>query len=140
MGCKLPNPGLLESKIFYFNIAGSNNARDVKLIAFLSNDLSNGSNQCVFFDNENDKIWLPFNDNLSQWQLPTTAHFSYVCLDYWVLIACIILIFFFFIFFIFFFFFFFFFCMLCFVPFLQKKHNQTKHKRKYKHSTNTKQQ
>ena len=50
----LPSPGIDASVMFYFNIYGSMNKKDVKLVAFISNSgcISQKPNKCVYFDND----------------------------------------------------------------------------------------
>ena len=76
MGGNLPKPGIDGCQLFYFNIQGSMNKKDVKLIALLSHikySKHNIPNQCVYFDNDHTQTWKTFNDHFlfaKQWQLP----------------------------------------------------------------------
>ena len=91
MGDDLPIPGMHGSRMFYFNIKGSMNKKNVKLVAFLSTRVINPTrseqsppNQCVYFDNDNTQTWQSMKYYPKKWNLPTKYHLSRICCDFWV--------------------------------------------------------
>ena len=88
-GADLPYPGILASKMFYFNIAGSNNQKDVKLVAFLSHPSFN-CNECVYFDNDITNQWQSMQYHPLKWNLPTQFPFFTINLEFLVNFCCVV--------------------------------------------------
>ena len=86
MGPDLPNPGMYGSQMFYFNIKGSMNKKDVKLVAPLSSidhPCDGKSNPCVYFDNDNTQTWISMKHH--PFFFPTKYHLLQICADFWVI-------------------------------------------------------
>ena len=90
MGCNLPTPGILDSQMFYFNIAGSMKQNHVKLMALLSNVRMSRNGypiDCVYFDNDKTQTWKKKEESKC-FQFPHKYHINHICLDFWVLLFC----------------------------------------------------
>ena len=86
MGNDLPHPGMNASRMFYFNIAGSTNQKDVKLVAFLSNSVEFGGTDqcCAYFDNDVTQSWQSMKYHRLKWELPTKYDLFCMASDFWV--------------------------------------------------------
>ena len=73
--------------MFYFNILGSNDKNDIKLIAFITDNKSNNKNKFVYL-NDNNNTW---NNMIHQnkWDFPIQNNVYKCGIDYWV---CVFLV------------------------------------------------
>ena len=87
---KLPSPGIIGGYLlFYFNIRGSTNKKDVKLIALLSAAFLLRSpiffpNKLVYFDNDYTNQWQPMKYHPLKWKFNDKCHHLDMWLDFWV--------------------------------------------------------
>ena len=90
VGRNLPENRMCDCAMFYFNIKGSTNKKDVKLVAFLRDTFA-------YFDNDITNTWQRIHiDNFRRfkWTLEINRSIAQLSCDFWV---CIIIIIFFFV-------------------------------------------
>ena len=104
MGPNLPNTQMNVSQMFYFNIKGSMNRKDVKLVAFLKtlmsprheiveHTMNDPTNECIYFDNDNTQSWQSMEKhNRLKWQLQIPYSLIGVSAHLWV--KCVFVMFF----------------------------------------------
>ena len=80
IGCQLPENGMYYQGMFYFNILGSMDKNDIKLIAMINDN--NEKTKFIFLNNEN-KTWQNMKDD-KQWIFPIQNYISDFGIDYWV--------------------------------------------------------
>ena len=88
----LPIPGMCTSEMFYFNVKGSMNKKDVKLVAVLSgitDPCDGNSNQCVCFNNDtHTQTWQSMKQDYPSFFLPTKYYLFQISADFWVAVFC----------------------------------------------------
>ena len=85
----LPSPGIVRGyHLFYFNIRGSMNKKDVKLVALLSASLFRSPiffpNKLVYFDNDFTNQWQSMKYHSLKWKFNDKYHHLNMWLDFWV--------------------------------------------------------
>ena len=80
IGCQLPENGMFCQGMFYFNILGSMDKNDIKLIAMINDN--NEKTKFIFLNNEN-KTWQNMKDD-KQWIFPIQNNISRFGIDFWV--------------------------------------------------------
>ena len=96
----MPGQGVFRTGLFYFNIFGSNNQKDVKLVAFLW--VGNSGPRITYLNDEINE-WKYIPSKLSnKWNFPIEDRITSFGITYWVPIFCFI--FFYFLYFLIFFF------------------------------------
>ena len=85
-GSNLLEEGMFGSVMFYFNLKGSTNKKDVKLVACLGDQSTlNMGNLFVYFDNDNTNTWQNMNGNQRfKWDLLNKSYYTQMSCDFWV--------------------------------------------------------